>query len=244
MNFWTIVNRVIRESDIIIEVLDARFPELSRNEEIEKKVLKSGKKILFVVNKADLINIKRSEQIKKKLSKTAPTIFISAKKHYGTSFLREAIMRLSKGEKTIVGILGYPNTGKSSLINSLRGRQAAKTSSMSGFTKSQQKIRVSNKIMFFDTPGVYSYQEKDEETLFVFGAIDYTKVKDPESTAYKLIEMFKERIKKHYGLTKTDTEELIDELAIRKNKFKKGNEPDTHSAAKELLQDWQKGKII
>ncbi len=244
MAFWKIINRVIDESNILIEVLDARFPELTRNKEIEDKIVKKDKKLLFVINKCDLVDKEILEDQKKELKKTAPCVFISSKGHLGTNYLREAIMKLSKGKEVKVGVLGYPNTGKSSLINALKGRQAAKTSSMSGYTKAKQLIRVSGKIQFLDTPGVYSYKEKDIDTLAIFSAVDYTKIKDPDIAAYKIIEMFKEKICKHYDIKFDKSPEIIlENLAKKKNKLKKGNELDMIATSKELLKDWQKGKI-
>ncbi len=244
MAFWNIVNDVIKNADILIEVLDARFPDLSRNEEIEQKIIRSEKKLLIVVNKCDLVNKEKAEEIKKKLRKVAPTVFISSTKHLGTTFLRENIMKLSKGHQIRVGVLGYPNTGKSSLINALRGRQAAKTSSMSGYTKFKQAVRVSKKILMLDTPGVYSSDKKDKANLFLFSAVDHTKLKHPESVAFTLLDNFKERICKHYEIEDDkDQEVILENLAKRINKFKKGGIPDTFSAAKELLKDWQMNKI-
>ncbi len=243
MAFWDIVNKIIYKADLIIEVLDARFCDMSRNSEIENKVL-SKKKLLFVVNKVDLIKKEEAEKIKKSLEKIAPCVFISAKKHLGTTFLRKKIMQLSKGNEVKVGVIGYPNTGKSSLINALKGNEAAKTSSQSGYTKKEQNVRVSKKIVLIDTPGVYSYDKKEPEELFIFGAIDYTKLKDPELAAYKLIEMFKEEICKKYKVENKDVETMLEEIAIKTNKLSKGNIPNTKNAAIQILRDWQKNDTL
>jgi len=244
MAFWNIVNAVIDKSDVVIEVLDARFPDMTRNPEIETKVLRKGKKLLLVINKSDLINKEITEKIKKRLSKIAPVVFIAAKQHLGTTYLREGIMKLSKGESVVVGILGYPNTGKSSVINSLKGREAAKSSSMSGYTKGKQLVRISKKIIMLDTPGVYSYKENDVETLAIFGAVDYTKLKEPDLAAIKLLEMFPEIVSSHYKLEIEDPNDMLEKLAKKMNKLKKGGLLDINSAAKELMKDWQKARIV
>src|SRR3989338_2174139 len=131
-SFWVHVKLVLREADILIEVLDARMIQASRNEEIEDKIRHLGKILLYVINKCDLVDVEALKQEKKGLS---PSVFISSKDRLGTTILKKKILELSHGEPVIVGVLGYPNVGKSSLINALAGRTAAKTSSESGYTK-------------------------------------------------------------------------------------------------------------
>lgn len=239
-SYWKQVNRVIKEADIIIEVLDARMIEETRNQEIEKKVQQSGKKILFVVSKCDLVKSEGLKHIKDTLQHS---VFISSKDHLGTTILKKKILELSRGEKTTVGILGYPNVGKSSLINALSGRGAARTSPESGFTKGVQKIRVDQKIMLIDTPGVFPKNEKDNVKYGKIGAIDYAKIKNPEYIALELIESEKELIKKHYVLTKTEADEILEEIAYKFNKKSAGGKANLEAAARFLLKEWQTGKI-
>ena len=106
--FWKHVNRVLREAEIIIEVLDARMIDDTRNFELEEKIEKLGKKILYVVNKSDLVNKKDVEKTKRILK---PSVFISSKDHLGTTILKKKILELSKGKGVTVGIVGYPNVG-------------------------------------------------------------------------------------------------------------------------------------
>lgn len=90
-SFWKHVNRVIKQADLIIEVLDARLVRESRNTEIEEKVKRLGKKILFVVNKCDLVSKGRMHQVKKILQ---PSIFISSREHLGTTLLKKKNFRV------------------------------------------------------------------------------------------------------------------------------------------------------
>src|SRR3989304_3745068 len=129
------VKEVIRTSDIILEVLDARFIDETRNKELEEMILELGKKIIFVLNKADLVD---SAVLKKsgKLDELKPYILLSCRTKLGRGDLRTRIKIEAKSMKqerpTHIGIIGYPNTGKSSIINLLSGRGSAGTASESG----------------------------------------------------------------------------------------------------------------
>ncbi|NQV91968.1 50S ribosome-binding GTPase [Candidatus Woesearchaeota archaeon] len=239
-SYWRHVNLVLKESEIVIEVLDARHINETRNVEIEKKIEKYGKKILYVINKCDLVKKQDLEAAKKKLK---PSIFISSKDHLGTTMLKHKILELSKGKNTTVGVVGYPNVGKSSLINALAGRGKARTSSESGFTKGVQKVRVDAKIVVLDTPGVFPDMEKNTEKFGKTGAVDYSKIKDPEISALKLIEEKKEVLQKHFDIHENDEEEFLEKLALKFKKMSKGGSPDIEAAARLLLKAWQTGKV-
>jgi len=174
-------------------------------------------------------------------------VFVSAKKHLGTSKLREKILitasRLNLTAKVRVGVLGYPNVGKSSIINALKGRGSAKTSSISGFTKHIQKIRTS-KIILLDTPGVIPYKEHDLLKHNIIGTIDHNKEKNPDIIAVSLMETFPGVIEKFYGVKiSLDKEVTLEDIAIKRNFVKKGSKPDFLRASKMILNDWQTGKI-
>ena len=235
--FWKVVNGVIEKSDIILEVLDARFVELSRNREIEEKC--EGKKFVFVLNKADLVNKKELEGWKRKLKHV---VFVSATKRLGTSILKRKIIELAKGKNVTIGVLGYPNTGKSSVINAICGRKKASTSPMSGHTKGKQLLRMAKGIFLLDTPGVYPYKEKGRK-LALIGAQDFSKVKDPDLIILELIDEMEDRIKKHYGVEGEYDEEILENIAKKFRKLKKGGKLDIDATARMVLKDWQRGKI-
>jgi ribosome biogenesis GTPase A len=239
-SFWKHVKRVIDESDILIEVLDARFIQASRNIELEEKINRSKKQLLYVINKSDLVNPALLGDVKRSLK---PAVFISSKDKLGTTILKKKILQISHGKEVTVGVVGYPNVGKSSLINALSGRGAARTSAKSGFTLGSQKIKVDNKIMILDTPGVFPYKEKEEFRLGKIGAIDADQLKDPESVALQLLEEEKKSFQNHYQLTKNDPEEMLEEIAMKLGKLLKGGKPNLELASRALLKDWQRGKI-
>jgi len=123
-SFWRLVKKVIRDADIIMLVLDARFPELTRNEEIEEKVEEQDKQLLYVLNKCDLVSEEKIEELSKRYR---PSVFVSTKSKLGSTVLYKKIMKISQGEDCVVGVVGYPNVGKSSVINMLKGRSSAST---------------------------------------------------------------------------------------------------------------------
>ncbi len=241
VNFWKVVNQILEKADIILEVLDSRLIDETRNKELEDKIKKKGKQIIYVLNKCDLVD---KEELEKRKKDLFPCVFVSAKEHLGTTMLREKILRYAKTIPVIVGVVGYPNTGKSSIINALKGKRAAAlTSSESGFTKGMQIVKADNKIKLLDSPGVVPFQEKDEVKHTLIGSINPSKLKDPDLVAYKLIEYAKSRIKQYYNIKGSDPEEILENIAIKLKKLRKGAEPDIETTARILIKDWQTGKI-
>jgi ribosome biogenesis GTPase A len=229
---------VINRSDIILLVLDARFPEQTLNTELKDKTL--DKPIIYVLNKSDLANKKVLMKFK---NKHRNSIYISAKEHKGTSILLKKILEVSKGEKATVGVVGYPNTGKSSIINALKGRKSAGTSPHAGFTKGKQLVKITENIFLLDTPGVLPYLEKDKSKLGMIGAVDPTKMKDPDLAAMELIKNKKNLICKYYDVKESSPEKILEKIAIKLNKLMKGGKPNIDETARMVLRDWQKGKI-
>lgn len=242
--FWNMVNNVISDSDVLLLVLDSRMAQETRNYEIEKKVASFGKPLIYVLNKCDLVDKNIVEEYKRKIPNS---VFVSAKKHLGTIKLREKILvaasRLTLSSKVRVGVLGYPNVGKSSIINALKGRGSAKVSSVSGHTKHIQKVRTSQ-IILLDTPGVIPYKENDLLKHNVIGTIDHNKEKNPDIIAVALIERFPGLIERYYDVDIcSDKEDTLEVIALKRNFVKKGSKPDILRASKMILHDWQTGKI-
>src|SRR4030067_1185935 len=131
-SYQTIVKDVIKKPDILLEVIDARFPDETRNNEVELEITRSRKPFIIVINKCDLVSKETLERTKIRLSKIAPTVFISTKNKFGTTMLRHKILETAaiKGRDILVGSVGYPNTTKSSVINAVSGRHSAGTSSI------------------------------------------------------------------------------------------------------------------
>jgi ribosome biogenesis GTPase A len=153
-------------------------------------------------------------------------------------------------EKITVGIIGYPNTGKSSLINSLIGKSSAGVGSDAGFTKSIQKIKLSENIVLIDSPGIipereYSSQDREKISMHTkLGARSYSQVKEPEMVIANLMKDYSKTLEKFYKIdAKGDSEILLEELGRKKGFMKKGGEVNEDTAARLILKDWQSGKI-
>ena len=255
----SIAEKIIENSDIILEVLDARFPEETRNEDFENAVLGKGKKIIFVLNKSDLV--RREKLVRVKLH---PKVFVSATGRLGVKGLRDMIKKVArevekpidkdKSGKVTVGVIGYPNTGKSSLINILIGKSSAGTSAQSGYTKALQKLRLTEDIQLLDSPGVIperEYSQSDREKLAKhakLGARDYSKVKDPEMAIAELLKEFPKVLEKYYGLGlgsegEKDVEVFLEELGKKKGFYKRRGVVDEDKTSRFVLKEWQTGKI-
>jgi len=249
------LRELVETSDIILEILDARFINETRNKEIEESIKKKGKKILYVLNKSDLVD--KTKLDKSKINEIKPNVFVSATKRNGGKELRDKIKRLAKtidktedSERLSVGVIGYPNTGKSSIINLLIGKSSAKTGATAGFTKGIQKLKLSSDIVLIDSPGVipekrYSNIDQDKiSSHALVGARDYHKIKEPELAISYIFNKYKDSFERFYKIQFNDSEDLIEKVGKKKNIFQKGGIVNSDKVARAILKDWQNGKIV
>lgn len=246
--FWVIVNEVIRKTDIVLEILDARMPEITRNMVLEDRIRSYEKTLVIVFNKCDLVSKKTVMNMKKEYKDNC--IFLSTKEFTGIKSLLKIIKNNArKDQKFIrVGVIGYPNTGKSSIINILSRKGRARTSPQSGYTRGVQLIRGKSNLMLFDTPGVIKFKEDDEVRLGLVSARDPSKLENPERVALELIGLFvknnKEAIETVYNIkVGRNKVKVLKDIGEEMKMLKKGGVVDERRAAIRVLYDWHKGNL-
>jgi ribosome biogenesis GTPase A len=269
--YWDVIKRIITESDLVLEVLDSRLVELSRNEEVERLIKQIGRPMIFVINKSDLVSKDRIKKQIKELRKKGDVVFISTKKKGGSKILLYQIKKVFRkyGKREIpvrdkfapkseyrearanivVGILGYPNVGKSSIINALAHKKKVKVSKKSGTTHGVHWINVTNDIKLLDSPGVIPLKKDDEIRYGLIGARDTEALKNPELVAHAVIKLFlkknKEELERFYNIeiTNNNVEEIVEQLSLKKGFLLKGGKPDKHRLVMIIVRDWQQGRL-
>lgn len=246
MGFWPIVLNVLRNSDVVLLLVDARMPEIARNSEIIEKVeLMKGKRLLIVFNKSDLVGRKDIEKLKKEYS---DAFFISATKKIGVKNLKVVLENMAENwncSSLRIGLVGYPNIGKSTLINLLVPGAKARVSSMSGTTKKTQWARI-GKLRIMDSPGVIPFGDRKVQ-IGMTASKDPHKIKNPEKVAIRIIEFLMKRdmklLKKYYNACGGNAYEVFEDIGRKKGFLVKGGEVDENRIAIKVIDDWQKGKI-
>jgi len=245
---WRRVRRILDDCDMVLEVLDAREPIETRNLRVENLAKKLGKIIVIVINKADLIPFSILEKWKKYFEREYPTVFISAKYRLGTRKLMIYIKKYAPKLPVRVAVVGYPNVGKSTIINYLKGRHVAETSSIPGWTKGEQLVRAKTWLYVVDTPGVIPVEEvRDEALLVIKGAIDPSKLTDPILPAMKLIERIikynPDAFKERYDIDEKDPYKIIELVGKKRGILLKGGKVNIEEAARTIIRDWIEGKL-
>tara|TARA_B100000315_G_scaffold239465_1_gene258290 strand:+ start:37 stop:759 length:723 start_codon:yes stop_codon:yes gene_type:complete len=234
--FWIIAKQIVRDADVVLEVLDARFPNITRISRLEKM---AKEKLILVINKIDIVSNKTLDKVKTEF-KNSKYVLVSSTK---SKNIRE-LKKLLKGK---IAVIGYPNTGKSTLINKLSSGGKARTSSESGFTHGKQLI-VGKGFMLMDTPGIVPFEDRDEVRLGLVSGISPSKLEDPDVVATKLIHIFKKNnpleFEKYYDMDMSlDSYSILLEVGKKRHMLLKKGEIDERRAAVSVLEDWHNGKI-
>jgi len=250
---WNELYKVIDSSDVLIQVLDCRDPMGTRSKHIEEylKKEKAHKHLILVLNKCDLVPTWVTQKWVAILSAEYPCMAFhsSLTNSFGKGALINLLRQFGKlhtDKKQIsIGFIGYPNVGKSSIINTLRQKKVCKVAPIAGETKVWQYVTLMRRIFLIDCPGVV-YPVGDTETDTILkGVIRVEYVKEPEEHITTVLERVKpEYIKKTYKVTEwKSTEDFLEQIARKSGKLLKGGEPDVHTVGKMILNDWQRGKI-
>ncbi|CAF1009095.1 unnamed protein product [Adineta steineri] len=250
---WNELYKVIDSSDVVIQVLDARNPEGTRCHQVEAylKKEKAFKHLIFVLNKCDLVPVWVTQRWVAILSRSYPTLAFHAnmRKSFGKQALIQLLRqfsRLHQDKKQIsVGFIGYPNVGKSSVINALRAEKVCNVAPIAGETKVWQYITLMKRIFLIDCPGIVYPAEDTETDIVLKGVVRVENVPQPDQYIDELLNRVKkEYILKTYGIDEySNAEEFLEKLARKYGKLLKGAEPDMQTVAKMVLNDYQRGKL-
>ncbi|MBQ0042616.1 MAG: ribosome biogenesis GTPase YlqF [Lachnospiraceae bacterium] len=247
--------------DLVMELVDARCPQSSRNPDID--TLAKGKSRIILLNKADLADATYNKKWKEYFeNKGMAVLELNSKAGKGVrdvaplvrEVCREKIERDKK--KGIINrpiramVVGIPNVGKSTFINSIAGRSSAKTGNKPGVTKGKQWIRISKELELLDTPGILWPKFEDEEVgkrLAYIGSIN-DEILQIEDLSYefvgKLRVSYPEAIPTRYGIeSDEDNLVILNRIAEARKCYKKGNEIDYFKLAGLIFDDFRSGAM-
>ena len=250
------IKKVMPQMDLIIEVVDARIPFSSENPLVP--ALRGDTPLIKVLNKRDLADPEITEQWLSWLEKERGVRAITLTHNQRN----EALSILKLAEEMTPGhdrqksalrvmILGIPNVGKSTLINTLAGRPAAKTGNEPAVTRAQQAIKLPDNVLLYDTPGFLWPKLSPVQCgyrLAVTGAIR-SAVLDFEDVALfeadYLIAHYPELVVNRYGLDETPVDglALMDAIAVKLRFLGRGGVPDLHKVSEVLLNELRAGTL-
>lgn len=255
------IEKKLKLVDFVIEIIDSRIPFSSRNPLFDD--LFKNKKRLLIFNKSDLSNPKLNEEWMEKITDEnnfaisynamKPNVNLVVKK--SEELMADEIKKyedkgLNKGPLRAM-IVGIPNSGKSTFINSISGTKSAKTGNRPGVTKTNQWIKIHSKLHLLDTPGVLwpKFEEKVGLNLAFTGAIK-DEIMDRETLALKLIGKLKKiapaALEERYKLSNIEDKEAIeimDEIGKNRGALMRGGLIDYEKVSGIILDEFRKGTL-
>ncbi len=239
---WQRLRQLMRECDVIIEIADARDIYNTRLPKVENWAGKE--RLIIVANKIDLAG-GRSEEVAERL-KARGFFPLNAKsqKHSDREQLIQAILEKRPMRPLRVFVLGYPNVGKSALINMLAQRKAARVAAIAGTTRGIQWVRVHPQIMLLDSAGVFP-EKLGKSDLFFRGAVNVDGLEDPEIYSHAaMTELLENDIAKNWLQENFDivlengdgAEKALEKIARRRNLLLRAGEPNVFEASRLFLR--------
>jgi ribosome biogenesis GTPase A len=253
----------IKLIDLIIELVDARAPLSSRNPDIDE--LGKGKARLILLNKADLASDRFNEAWAAYFQAQGYYVVkLDSRNRSGMKSIQNVIQEACKEKierdrrRGILNrpvramVVGIPNVGKSTFINSFAGKACAKTGNKPGVTKGAQWIRLNKQVELLDTPGILWPKFDDQQVgirLAILGSVN-DQILNLEELACELavflMQNFKSALEERYGTVFSEEmqpEEMLAAIAQARSCLLKGGEPDLAKAATFLLDDFRSGRL-
>lgn len=282
---------VLSSADIVLYVLDARDPNGTRSQEVERQIVAAeggSKRLILILNKIDLIPQSVLEAWLAYLRRSFPTLPLRASRSApnARTFDHKALTQKATSETLLralksyandkqlkrsvtVGIIGYPNVGKSSVINVLcarlsgsssSSRSACPTGAEAGITRSLREVKLDNKLKLLDSPGIVFpslSSSVDSETatkahLALLSALPPKQITDPVPAISLLLKRSSvlPSLLKTYDLPPLLsapngdlTTDFLVQVARKRGRLGRGGVPNLNSAAMSVLSDWRDGRI-
>ncbi len=252
------IKESLKKTDVVIEILDARIPNSSRNPMIEEIV--AEKPTVIVLNKSDLGDPSAMKMWEDSFrGENREAVQVSAMTGKNINGIVEKSRKLCAdedwfGKRAVrVLILGVPNVGKSAIINYLAGKKKQDVSNRPGVTRNVQKIKLTDRIHLVDTPGVLWHKFEDQsvgEKLAILGSINDA-ILFREDIAMKgleiMVRFYPERLIERYRLKEEDISEpsdrLLEIIGSKRGCLVKGGVVDTDKASRIVLTEIRDGKL-
>ncbi len=251
----------IKLIDLIIELVDARVPFSSKNPDID--VLANNKYRIILLNKIDLADPSVTSKWEKYYREKGFFVYaLDSRKNTGMKLITDLIQEACKEKierdrkRGIINrpiramIVGIPNVGKSTFINSYSKKACAKVGNKPGVTKGKQWIRISKQVELLDTPGILWPKFEDQEIgkrLAYIGSIN-DEIIDKTELSINFIEFLKNNycnvLSERYNINEEGSGyDILVNIALNRKCLIKGNEPDVNKAANILFEDFRSGKL-
>ena len=251
----------IKLIDLIIEVVDARIPVSSRNPDIDE--LGKNKARLILLNKSDLADERQNEKWTQHFTeKGFFVVKANSKSGAGIRQVLPVIMEACKekierdrkrgiqNRPVRAMVVGIPNVGKSTFINSFAGKTCTETGNKPGVTKGKQWIRINKNVELLDTPGILWPKFEDQSVgakLAMVGSIK-DEILNLEELSLELLgylhRYYEGILKERYDVEESeDRLKMLETIAVNRNCLQKGSELDYGKASNILLEEFRNGKI-